>query len=348
MAGSILWFSIHFWFLNACNTSVCLNFLVVFNISVCATFFAVICSYLVVLLSFPLAFFFFFFVFFFHLLSMSLLDDVGRSRSGAGSGNPLFRKLDEFLVVNKHIILPIAKVSLLSTFFEDGLRMMLQHADQARYIRHIWKGTYAFAYAFIVLNCLIQLLPATLILLRKQVKVAIGCLMFAALLQTIVYKMWFDWTFFLRTLSVTGGLLFVLADELNQASNIFSLSFSTNVNKSSNWLQLAGRLLIIIMFLTHIRFTGGFRIAVEVVGFVLMGLVAIGFQTKRSAFVLVVLLLVENVIFNAFWMIPIRQKNKFDFTLYDFFQTMSVIGGLLMIVALGAGGVSLDKSKKSI
>ena len=76
-----------------------------------------------------------------------------------------------------------------------------------------------------------------------------------------------------------------------------------------------------------------------------MILVAIGFKRKRLLVGLSSSRIAINVYFNAFWTIPVY-KPMHDFLKYDFFQTMSVIGGLLLVVALGPGGVSMDEKKK--
>lgn len=118
-------------------------------------------------------------------------------------------------------------------------------------------------------------------------------------------------------------------------------------NQKQSYMQLAGRLLVIIMFLTLFSLDFSiFRIVIFLVGSALMVCVAIGYKTKLSAIVLVVSLMLMNIFVNSFWLVPANRVMR-DFMKYDFFQTLSVIGGLLYVVALGPGGVSLDEHKKA-
>ena len=55
-------------------------------------------------------------------------------------------------------------------------------------------------------------------------------------------------------------------------------------------LQFAGRIMVIIMFATLMKFNGAFTIISELIGMALMICVALGYKTKLSALVLVALL----------------------------------------------------------
>ena len=121
---------------------------------------------------------------------------------------------------------------------------------------------------------------------------------------------------------------------------------SMGINQKQNYMVLAGRVLVVFMFLTLIKFEFSIlRLFMIVVGLSLVICVFIGYKTKLVALVLVALLSLLNVLLNHFWTIPSNRIMR-DFMKYDFFQTLSVIGGLLFVVALGPGGVSVDERKR--
>ncbi len=137
-----------------------------------------------------------------------------------------------------------------------------------------------------------------------------------------------------------------MVENRKEARSLFAGVPTIHNNAPKNYMQLAGRMLLVIMFLTIVRYELSFTsILQNLIGGVCMLFVAVGFKTKLSALFLVVYLTFVNLYSNAFWLVP-DHRALHDFLKYDFFQTMSVIGGLLFVVALGPGGVSLDARKK--
>merc|ERR1712080_100959 len=247
---------------------------------------------------------------------------------------------------SKHVLPHLARLCLVSTFFEDGIRMWVQWSEQREYMDISWGCGWFLATLFVVVNLLGQLGGVTMVMLRLKVDIACGILFFIVILQTIAYSILWDMQFLFRNLALVGALLLVLAESRIEGKSLFPGVPSLGENKPKEYMQLVGRVLLVFMFLTLLRFdTSPMQILQNVVGSVLMVLVTIGYKTKLSAFALTLWLFVLNVYFNAFWTIDYRKPMR-DFLKYEFFQTRSVIGGLLMVIALGPGGVSMDEHKK--
>ncbi|KAI4892635.1 hypothetical protein NFI96_021633, partial [Prochilodus magdalenae] len=253
---------------------------------------------------------------------------------------------DQFLRVTKQYLPHVARLCLISTFLEDGIRMWFQWSEQKEYIESSWGCGFFLASLFVLINLLGQLGGCILILSRNFVQYACFGLFGIIGLQTIAYSILWDPKFLMRNLALGGGLLLLLAESRSEGRSMFAGVPTVRESSPKQYMQLGGRVLLVLMFMTLLHFDANFlSILQNLVGTALIILVAIGFKTKLAALTLVIWLFIINVSFNAFWTIP-AYKPMHDFLKYDFFQTTSVIGGLLLVVALGPGGVSMDEKKK--
>ena len=188
-----------------------------------------------------------------------------------------------------------------------------------------------------------------MLILRKKNELSTGSLIAVVLLQGIFYGLIFDGLFILRNLSVVGGLILAFSDSLVRDKRSLSMPGLPMVNNQDNkkYFLLAGRLLLVLLFLGFVfssswSFT---RVCVILGGFITCASIIVGYKTKFAAFILTILLFVYNIFANQFWKYGAHDSSR-DFLKYEFFQTLSIVGGLLIIVNAGAGELSIDEKKK--
>lgn len=253
---------------------------------------------------------------------------------------------DQVLRHGKNILPHIARLCLISTFLEDGIRMWFQWSEQRDYISATWGCGWFCGVVFVFLNLFGQLAGCIMILSRKKVNIACFILFGIIALQTVAYSILWDLKFLLRNVALAGGVLLLLAENKAEGRSLFAGLPSLGENTPKTYLQLSGRILLVFMFLTLLRFEMSFLQMVQnLVGTGLVILMAVGYKTKLASLILVGWLTVLNFYFNSWWNIPAYKPMR-DFLKYDFFQTLSVVGGLLLVVALGPGGYSMDEHKK--
>ena len=142
-----------------------------------------------------------------------------------------------------------------------------------------------------------------LIIARKHTNYAVGGLVGVVITQALGYGLIFDLNFFLRNLSVMGGLLMVVSD--SWVRKRFAPAGLPQIDEKDRkmYLQLAGRVLLIFLFIGFV-FSGnwGFwRVFVSLLGFVACVMVVVGFKAKWSATMLVLILSIFNLFVNNWW-----------------------------------------------
>jgi len=281
----------------------------------------------------------------------------GQNRDAMSDPSPLdaireqTSKIEDFLDTLSEPVKPylpaIGRFLIVVTFLEDALRIITQWSDQLLYLHDYRKIPTGLTHLFLIVNVLAMVSCSTLVIARKYSDYAVAGLIGVVVTQALGYGLIFDLNFFLRNLSVMGGLLMVLSDSWMKKSKAFAGLPQLEEKDRKMYFQLAGRVLLIFLFIGFI-FSGKWsiwRVIVALLGFVACVMVVVGFKAKFSAIMLVVILSVFNLLVNNFWTLHEHHPHK-DFAKYDFFQILSIVGGLLLLVNSGPGKYSLDEKKK--
>ncbi|CAA7268365.1 unnamed protein product [Cyclocybe aegerita] len=242
----------------------------------------------------------------------------------------------------------IGRFLIVVTFLEDALRILTQWGDQIWYLQAHRHFPWGISHLFLMINVITMLVGSGAVITKKHTEYAVGGLLGVVIIQGFGYGLIFDLNFFLRNLSVIGGLFMVFSDSMVSRKTLFAGLPSISETDRKKYFLLAGRVLLIFLFLGFIL-QGQWsimRVIVSIVGLAACVMVAVGFKAKWSAAFLVLVLSVFNVFANNWWSVHSAHPQR-DFLKYDFFQTLSIVGGLILLVNMGPGGLSVDEKKKT-
>ncbi|XP_071948419.1 surfeit locus protein 4-like isoform X2 [Antedon mediterranea] len=161
---------------------------------------------------------------------------------------------DQVLRKSKHVLPHVARLCLISTFLEDGVRMWFQWHEQREYIEQTWGCGWFLSILFVFVNLFGQLGGCVMILSRTKVPIACGCLFGIIALQTVAYSILWDIKFLMRNMALVGGLILLLAESKTEGRSLFAGVPSSGENKPKTYMQLSGRILVVLMFFTLLRF----------------------------------------------------------------------------------------------
>ena len=262
----------------------------------------------------------------------------------------------------------IGRFLLVATFFEDAFRICMQYPEQFDFMRNFRRLPAPLAHLFLVFCVGSMVSGSVLALSRKKMVWACGLLVSVVLIQSLGYGILFYFSFMMRNLSLVGGVLLLFVESIEyerkvsgRGDNSFLFrglpTLTDSDSEKSTYISLIGRILLIFLFGSLMYnsnskdssssglFSVIFRGLYFVMGSVSCLMVAVGFKARYSAMLLVAILCVVNMFINQWWKHGHGSPER-DFLRYDFFQTLSIIGGFMLLLNSGPGEMSFDKKRK--
>lgn len=284
----------------------------------------------------------------FKLLLMSAMAPLSRTFEGfveaaSKKTRPYFGVVGRFL--------------LISTFLEDFLRIYMHWSSQMDYMTEYREWPYPISFLFLGFCMIGMLIGSILAWFRPLVPLACALLGSVVTLQTIGYGLFTYIPFIFRNLSLLGALSLLYCESINSTIDpndqrrrhglqLPGLPEISPVEKG-RYISLFGRIMLVMLFATLFSEYDAFSVrsfALTLTAITACILIAVGYKATYSAVLLICLLCVSNVVFNQWWTLDHGTDDR-DFKRYDFFQTLSIIGGFLILAQEGPGGISLEKKK---
>lgn len=250
------------------------------------------------------------------------------------------------------ILSTLGRLLLVITFIEDGIRIFARWESQMSYLTLSLKRSWLVAATKLFLCAAVQLGGSALILRPQymapnRARPAYALLAFLVL-QPVLFGVLNDAEFVGRSAAHVGGLLLLIWSERERETRKSGLGLEAWDSSSAgrqDWLQLVGRALLTVVFMVHpIALAWSEPTALNlcsVLGLLTVSsLVCVGFKTELSAVALILVLGCSDAFMYAYW--REAHEHRRDIKKYYFFQTLAIMGGLMLLALHGPGGVSVE------
>eukprot|EP00186_Timspurckia_oligopyrenoides_P004784 CAMPEP_0182443310 /NCGR_PEP_ID=MMETSP1172-20130603/2076_1 /TAXON_ID=708627 /ORGANISM="Timspurckia oligopyrenoides, Strain CCMP3278" /LENGTH=284 /DNA_ID=CAMNT_0024638545 /DNA_START=113 /DNA_END=967 /DNA_ORIENTATION=- len=246
----------------------------------------------------------------------------------------------------------IMRALIVATFIEDGIRVLFDMKSQILFLKEEYYLPSFISGILLLVTTIASLIASGAILSRKPVLEKYGSYFLIGFIfyQQILYGRHSpigsgNLGFLMRNLCLAGSLLMIVVQGRisDGVSALPGIPDPGDKNSVVIYLQLASRLMIVLLSLEFLTTLGpiGTLIALPIILAVLAG-----YRVEISGTLLVIMYFLHNILNSAFWQIrsdSARASFDREVKRYEFVQTLSIMGGLMMLITLGPGSLSVDE-----